>query len=151
MSGGYSDGEGSVVPDADFLDATAETEVELRLPPAVDRTPDQPPEDVLTYPGAVDPEAVDLDQDMQRRFEPLRRAKPKWPRHGLPLPSILEPRGQSSGAVASLVGSGVGHRKRGAANPTYPGLARDLTNLEMKYQKNLTRTNGLDCRPATVG
>ena len=32
MSGAYSDGEGSVGPDADFVDATADTEVDLRLP-----------------------------------------------------------------------------------------------------------------------
>ena len=70
MSDDYSDGKGSVGPDADFVDTTAETEVELRLPLEVDMKPDQPHEDIPTYSGAVDPDAVDLGQDEQRRFEP---------------------------------------------------------------------------------
>ena len=91
MSGDYTDGEGSVGPDADFVDVTIETEVELRLPLEVDMKPDQPCEDVPTYSGAVDLDAVDFGQDEHRRFEPPSGAKPKWPRHRLPLPIILEP------------------------------------------------------------
>ena len=83
MSGDYTDGDGSVGPDADFVDVTTETEVELRLPLEVDMKPDQPCEDVPTYSGAVDLDAVDFGQDEHRRFEPPSGAKPKWPRHRL--------------------------------------------------------------------
>ena len=51
MSG--TDGEGSVGPDADFVDATAETEVELRLPLEVDMKPDQHREDDLPTRGPL--------------------------------------------------------------------------------------------------
>ena len=84
MSDDYSEGEGSVGPDADFVDATADTEVELPL--EGDMKQDQPREDVPTYSGAVDPGLGDLGQDEQRRFEPPNGAKLKWPRHGLSLP-----------------------------------------------------------------
>ena len=46
MSGDYSDGEGSVRHEADFVDMTADTEV--RLPLEVDMKQDQPREDVPT-------------------------------------------------------------------------------------------------------
>ena len=124
MSGDYSDGEGSVGPDAEFVDVTVETEVELRLPMEVDMKPDQPREDVPTFPGDVDPDVVDLGQDVQCRFEPPSGARPKWPGHRLPLPRILEPRRPLSGATVQLAGSGDGRRKQGAANPTYTGLAQ---------------------------
>ena len=57
MSGDYSDGEGSVGHDTDFVDATADMERDLRLPLEVDMKQDQPREDVHTYSGAVDPSA----------------------------------------------------------------------------------------------
>ena len=132
MSGDYSDGEGSVGPDADFVDATAETEVELRLPLEVDMKPDQHREDVPTYSGAVDLDVVDFGQDEQRRFEPPSGAKPKWPRHGLPLPIILEPHRQPSGATTQLVGSGDGRRRQGLANLAYPGLTQLRQNAGIK-------------------
>ena len=47
-------------------------------------------------------------------------AKPKWPRHGLPLPIIMEPRSPVPGATAQLRGSGAGRCRQGAANPTAP-------------------------------
>ena len=81
MSGDYSDGEGSVGHEADFVDAAADTEVDLRLPLEVDMQPDQLWLDVPAYLGAIDPSAVDLGQEEQRRFEPPDGAKSKWPRH----------------------------------------------------------------------
>ena len=39
---------------------------------------DQPRGDVPTYSGAVDPGAVDLGQDEERRFEPTNGAKLKF-------------------------------------------------------------------------
>ena len=51
-----------------FVDASAETEVELRLPLEVDMEPDQIHDHVPTFPG------------------PPIGAKPKWPRQGLSLP-----------------------------------------------------------------
>ena len=121
MSGDYSDGEGSGGPDADFVDPTADMEMELRLLLEVDMKPDQLREDVPACSGAVDP--ADLGQDEQRWFDPPNGAKPKWPRHGLLLPIIMELRSPVPGATAQLVGSGAGHHRQGAANPTYPGLA----------------------------
>ena len=63
MSGDYSDGEGIVGHKADFVDATADTEVDLRLPLEVDMKPDELREDVPAYSGAFDP--ADLGQDEQ--------------------------------------------------------------------------------------
>ena len=70
MSGDYSDGEGCVRHEADFVDATADMEVDLCLPLEVDMPPDQLRDYVPTYSGAVDPSAVDLCQEERRRFEP---------------------------------------------------------------------------------
>ena len=52
MSGDYSDGEGSGGPYADFVDPTAVSEMELRLPLEVDMKPDQLREDVPAYFGS---------------------------------------------------------------------------------------------------
>ena len=53
MSREQSDGEDSEgeAGNGGFVDATAETEVELRLPLEVDMKPDSIREDVLIYPG----------------------------------------------------------------------------------------------------
>ena len=64
MSGAYSDEKGSVGPDANFVDATTDMEVELHLPMEIDMKPDQLREDVPAYSGAVD--LVNLVQDGQR-------------------------------------------------------------------------------------
>ena len=66
--------------------------MELRLPLEVDMKPDQTREDVPTYSGAIDPDAVAFGLDEQRRFERPNGAKPKWPRHGLPSPDRQLPR-----------------------------------------------------------
>ena len=94
--------------------------------------PDQSREDVPTYSGAVDPDVVDLGQDEQCRFEPPNGAKPKWPRHWLPLPIILEPRRQLLGATAQPVESGAGRRRQGAANPDIPGICPTSTECRDK-------------------
>ena len=69
MSGDYSDDEGSVGPDADFVNATADTDTASA---PGDRHEAGPASwgRISTYSGAVDPGAVDLGQDEQRRFEP---------------------------------------------------------------------------------
>ena len=69
-----------------FVDATAETEVELRLPLEVDMEPDQIRKDVLINSGAANLDAVDPDPETQRRFGPPNGAKPKWPRPHRQLP-----------------------------------------------------------------
>ena len=127
ISGAYSDGEGSVGPDADFVDAIADTEVELCLPLEVDM---KLREDVPAYSRAVYP--VDLGQDDQRRFEPTNRAKPKSPTHGLSLPLDMEPRRQLSGATAQVGGAGACRRRQGTADPTYPGLAQRRQSAGIK-------------------
>ena len=122
MSGDYSDGQGSGGHEADFVDATADTEVDLRLLLEVDMLPDEPREDVPAYSGAVD--WGDIGQDEQRRLEPPNGAKPKWPGHGFLLPLNMEPCRQPPGATAQVAGSGTGSHKQGTAIPTYPGLAQ---------------------------
>ena len=54
MCGTASDGEGSVGHEADFVDATADTEVDMRLHLEVDWRPDSPRDHVGTVSGAVD-------------------------------------------------------------------------------------------------
>ena len=108
---GDSDGEGSVGHEADFVDATADTEVDLRLPLEVDMKPVQLQEDVPAYSGAVDLSTVDLGQEERRRFEPTNGAKYKWPRHGLPLPIITAPRSPVPGTMTHLIGSGAGRHR----------------------------------------
>ena len=104
MSATASDGEGSVGHEADFVDATADMEVDME----VDWRPDLPCEHVGTTSGAADQESVDLGQEEQRRFEPPYGAKSKWPQHGLPLPIITEPHSVVPGATAHSVGPGAG-------------------------------------------
>ena len=53
MSGDYSDGEGSGGHEGNFVDATADTEVDL-MPLEVDMQPDEPRKNVPAYSGAVD-------------------------------------------------------------------------------------------------
>ena len=110
-----------------FVDATAETEVELRLPPDVEMEPDRIRKDVPIYPGAVDLDAVNPDPETHRQFGPPNGAKPKWPRHGLPLPRTSEPHRQLPGAGAQPVGFGYGRHTFGMSSPTYPGLAQPPT------------------------
>ena len=53
-----------------FVDATAETEVELRLPLEVDVEPDQIRKDGPIDSGAINLDAVDPDPETPRRFGP---------------------------------------------------------------------------------
>ena len=126
MSGDYSNGEGSVGHEADFVDATVDREVELRLPLEVNMDPDWPREDIRIHSGAVAPNAVDLGQEEQRRFETPNSAMPKWPGHRLSLPLDTEPRTQPPGAAAHVAGPGTDRRRLGAANSTYPGLGAGM-------------------------
>ena len=70
MSWEQSDGEGSVGETGTdrFVDATVDTEVELRLPLEVDVELDQIRKDVPNNSGAVNLDAVDPDPETQRRF-----------------------------------------------------------------------------------
>ena len=112
-----------------FVDATAETEVELRLPLEVDMEPDRIRKDVPIYPGAVDLDVVDPNPETQGRFgHPNGVKSPKWPRHGLPLPRTPEPRRQLPGAGAQPVEFGDGRRKFGMSSSTCPGLAQRRPN-----------------------
>ena len=78
--------------------------------------PDSPRDHVGTTSGAADQEAVDLGQGEQCRFEPPNGAISKWPRHGIPLPVITEPRNLVPGATALSVGPGAGRHRLGAAD-----------------------------------
>ena len=61
------------------------------------------------------------------RFGPPNGAKPKWLRHGLPLPRSPEPGGQLPGAGAQPVGSGDGRHRPQRSYSVYPGRARRQT------------------------
>ena len=89
MAGRFSDDDCSVGHEADFVDASADTEVDVRLPLEVDRRSDPLQKDARTSPGVADEGAVDLNQQEQHRFEPPNGARSKWPRHELPLPNFL--------------------------------------------------------------
>ena len=100
MSREQSDGEGSMGETGtdSFVDSTAETEVELRLPLEVDMEPDQIRKDVPINLVAVNLDDVDPDPETLRRFGPPNRATPKWPRHGFPtLPPLGNPMGSYRG------------------------------------------------------
>ena len=93
MSREQSDVEDGVVETGTdrFVDATAETEVELSLPLEVDMEPDWIHKDIPIYPGAVSLDVVGPDPGTQHRVEPPNGAKPKWARHGLQLPRTPQP------------------------------------------------------------
>ena len=88
MSDDHSDGEGSGGHEADPVDTTEDMEIKLNLPREVDEEQDRPREDIRKPPESIGPGEAALRQEEQHRFEPRTS---KWPRHGLPLPSILEP------------------------------------------------------------
>ena len=133
MSDDHSGGEGSVGHEADFVDMTENMEVELRLHLEVDMELDRPREDIRTsHSGAIAPSEVDLGQEEQHRFEPPNGARPKWPRHGLPLPTISEPRSPVTGAMANLGGPGVGLRRLGVTALTYAELTQHRRNAGIK-------------------
>ena len=75
MSGDYSEGEGSGGHEADFVNKTADTEVELRLPR----------EYVPAYSRADDLD--DIGRDEQRRLEPLNGSNRNRPDTGCRCPS----------------------------------------------------------------
>ena len=127
MSREQSDGEDSVVGTGvdRFVDATAETEVELRLPLEADMETDQIPKDIpISPPGAVGLDVVIPNQGEQRRLEPPGGAKPKWPRFGLPIPRTPGPRRQLPGAGAQPEVAG-SHLK---------GRARRIRDRTSSYQ-----------------
>ena len=97
MSDDHSDGEGSGGHEADLVDTTEDMKIELHLPREVDVEQDRPREDIRKPPGAVAPGETALGQEERHRFEPLNGDRSKWPRHGLPLPIISEPRSPVTG------------------------------------------------------
>ena len=90
----------------------------------VDMEQDRPCEDAQSE--------VALSQEEQHRFEPPNGAISKWPRHGLPLPIISEPRSPVTGATANLGGPGVGPRRLGATAPIFPELTQCRRNAGIK-------------------
>ena len=88
MSREQSDGEDeAVVTDVDrFVDATAETEVELCLPFEAGMETDQTPKDIPISPGAVGMDVVTPGLGEQRRLEPPGGAKPKRAKYIAPIP-----------------------------------------------------------------
>ena len=95
MSREQSDGEDSVGENGTdrFVDATAEMEVELRLPLEVDTEPDRMCRDGPIFLGAVNLDAVDPGQEKQRRFEPPNGPNRSGPDTGCRYPALRNPVG----------------------------------------------------------
>ena len=74
MAGRLSDDDGSVGHKADFVDASADTEVDVRLPLEVDRRSDPLQNYIRTSTGVAG-----LNQQEQYRFEPLNGANLNGP------------------------------------------------------------------------
>ena len=123
MSRKLSDDDNSVVETRTdrFINATAETEVELRLPLEVDMEPDRILEDITIYLGAVGLDTFGPDLGAHHRLKLLNEAKPKWARHGFQLPRTPGPCGQLLGAGSQLVGFEDGRCTFRITSPTYPG------------------------------
>ena len=105
--------------EADPADMTDDEEVELNLPREVVEEQVRPRDDIRKPPRAINPDTMVLDQDERHRFEPPNGARSKWPRHGLPLPSILEPRSPGTGAMANVGESGADRRGFGATGQIF--------------------------------
>ena len=69
------------------------------------------------------------------KFGPPNGAKPKWIRHGLPLPRSPEIGGQLLGARAQPVGSGDGRRMPRRSYLTYPRLVRRQTDPRIQPEE----------------
>ena len=117
MSDDHSNGEGGGGHEADPVDTTEDMEIELNLPRELEWEQYRPRTDIREPPGAIGPRETALDQE--ERFEPPNGAISKWPRHGLPLPSIVEPRSPVTGATANLGGSGMDRRGLGVTAPIF--------------------------------
>ena len=107
MAGHFSDDEYSVGHEADFVDASANTDVDVCLPLDVDRRSDPLQKDAVISSEDAEEGAVDLNQQEQHQFEPPNGARSKWPRHDLPLPDFL--------------GSDTERLRTGVVDPLYPG------------------------------
>ena len=83
---------GATDHESDHADMTDDGEVVLNLPQETVEQQIRTSEDIRKLPGANDQGARALDQEERHRFEPPNGARSKWPRHRLPLSSILEPR-----------------------------------------------------------
>ena len=99
MAGEFSDGEDSVVHEAELVDAAADTAVDLRLSPRNSKMQDRPREEISTHPGVLDQAAIDLDK--QRRLTSLNGVKPKMSGHGLSLPLVLNTHDHMLGSYSS--------------------------------------------------
>ena len=126
MSDDHAD-VGAMEHEADHAAMTDDGEVELNLPREVVEEQGRTHEDIRKPPGAINPGTMALDQEERHRFEPPNGARSKWPRHGLPLLSILEPRSPGTGATANVGESGADRRGFGA-----PGLF--LSELQQHRQ-----------------
>ena len=119
MSDDHSD-VGAMEHEADHADMTDNGEVELNLPLETVEEQLRTSEDTRKPPGAINPGTMALDLEERHRFEPGARSK--WPRHGLPLPSILAPRSPGTGATANVGESGADRRGFGVPCPFVPEL-----------------------------
>ena len=123
MAGEFSDGEDSVGHEAELVDATADAEVDLRLPLREPMLQDRPREEIPTHLGVLNLTAIDLAE--QCRLAPPNEVKPKGSGHGLSLPLVMNARcDHMLGDTAPVAWSDTGRRGQGAAGPAYPGLAQ---------------------------
>ena len=98
-------------------------------------------EDIRKPPGAINLGTMALDQEERHRFEPHNGARSKGPRHGLPLPSILEPRSPGTGATANVGESGADQRGFGAPGSIFSEFQqrRQSAGIETPMRVDLGR------------
>ena len=117
MADEFSDGENSVVQEAELVDAAVDTEADRRLSPWYSKSQDRPRKEISTHPGVLDQAVIDLEQ---HRLASPNGVKPKKSRYGLSLPLVMNACDHMLGAIAPEAGSDTGRRGQGAAGPVYP-------------------------------
>ena len=99
---------------------TIEGEVELNLPREGTEEWGRHREDIRESPGATASGTSATSQEERHRLELPNGARLKWFRHGLPLPSIEEPRSPGMGTAVNVGGPGMDRVGMGVLAPILP-------------------------------
>ena len=129
--------------EAELVDATADTEVDLRLPLREPIFQDMPREEIPTHSRVLDLATTALAE--QRRLAPPNGAKPKGSGLGLSLLLVMNTRNHMLGDTALVAGSDTGRRGQGTAGPAYSGLAqrRQRAGIDMQARFQFSKAPDL--------
>ena len=122
MSDDHSDVGAGGERKTDPVYVTDDGEVQLNMPREVMEEQDRPREYIRESTGATASGATAISQEERHRFEPPNGTRPKWSRHGLPLPRMEEPRGPAMGATANVGGFGADRGGMGAPAAFFPAF-----------------------------